>query len=150
MFRGLSNLNLDAKGRLAMPSRYRDLLMEACGGRMVTTIHPHRCLLVYPTPTWESIQAKLMDVPGIGGETVMLQRMMVGHATDCELDGQGRFLVPPPLREFAGLSKEAVLIGQGNRFELWNAETWNKQYDSWQEVDLNSIESDTPLGSITL
>jgi len=88
--------------------------------------HVDRCLLIYPTPEWQIIQQKLMALPSIQKQARRLQRLMQGHATECEVDGNHRILVPPPLRNFAGITKHAVLIGQGNKFELWDQETWEK------------------------
>src|SRR3990172_5769511 len=124
LFRGVSTLNLDAKGRVAMPAKHRDRLKESCGGQLVITVDRDHCLLLFPMPAWEVLERKLVSLSSFNKQTRRLQRLLIGHATECELDGAGRILLPPPLREFAGLDKRAVLIGQGNRFELWNEETW--------------------------
>ncbi len=121
MFRGANKVTLDAKGRVAMPARYRDTLVERSEGRLVATVdRADRCLLIYPLPDWEEIERKLMRLPSLNPQARRLQRLMVGHATDLELDSHGRVLVPPKLREFASLTRQAMLIGQGNRFELWD------------------------------
>ena len=104
MFRGANKVTLDAKGRLAMPARYRDTLVERSEGRLVATVdRSDRCLLIYPLPDWEEIERKLMRLPTLNPQARRLQRLMVGHATDLELDSHGRVLVPPKLREYAGL-----------------------------------------------
>jgi len=131
LFRGVTNVNLDTKGRLAIPTRYRSRLTERCEGQLVVTIDRDRCLLLYPLPEWEDIERKVMRLPGLGEPTRGLQRLLVGHATECEMDGNGRILLPPLLREFAQLDKRAVLIGQGNKFEIWDEQRWNEQRDMW-------------------
>jgi len=132
-YRGINNLALDAKGRMAMPSRYRDDLLEACGGRLVITVDRDHCLLVYPLPEWEIIEDKLNALPSLDKRARILQRLLIGHATECELDGQGRMLLPTMLREFAKLDKKIVLIGQGKKFEIWDEDTWNNNQETWVE-----------------
>src|SRR5574343_186844 len=129
MFRGATSLNLDAKGRLAIPSRHRDALLAECAGRLVLTAHPHRCLLLYPPPAWEPIQARVMALSSFDRQSSALQRLLVGYAEDLELDSAGRLLVSPVLREFAGLDKQAMLVGQGSHFELWGMEGWKAQLE---------------------
>lgn len=116
---------------MAFPSRYRDELIQSSDGQIVVTVDRDVCLLVYPLPEWERIEQKLIRLPTLNRATRRLQRLLIGHATECQLDGNGRILVPPPLREFAGLDKKAVLIGQGNKFELWDEPTWNERRDQW-------------------
>lgn len=127
MFRGATSLNLDVKGRLAMPTKHRDALHTQSSGSLVITAHPHGCLLLYPQPAWEPIQAKLMSLSSFDKRASGLQRLLVGNADDIEMDAAGRILIPPSLREFAQLEKEAKLVGQGSHFELWNMEAWRKQ-----------------------
>jgi MraZ protein len=137
VFRGANKVTLDAKGRMVLPTRYRDRIVERCQGRLVVTIDRDQCLLIYPQPDWEEIERKLMRLPTLNPQARRLQRLMVGHATDVELDGHGRVLLPPQLREFAGLTRDGVLIGQGNRFELWDEPRWNERRDEWlKEQDL--------------
>ncbi|NNF50924.1 MAG: division/cell wall cluster transcriptional repressor MraZ [Gammaproteobacteria bacterium] len=136
MFRGASKITLDAKGRLSVPTRYREQITSRCSGQMVVTVDRDYCLLIYPMPDWEEIERKLMRLPSLNHQARKLQRLMVGYATEVDLDGSGRILLPLELREFAGLTKKAVLIGQGNRFELWDEESWNAKRDAWlQEQD---------------
>ena len=124
-FRGVSAVNLDAKGRMALPVRFREALHDVCAGRVVITIDmDERCLLLYPLPAWEQIQAQVDALPNVNREARRIQRLLVGHATDAELDGSGRVLVPPMLREFASLSKKLILIGQGKKLEIWAEESW--------------------------
>lgn len=131
MFRGVNTLQLDSKGRLAIPTRYREALARQCNGQMVVTVDRDHCLLLYPLPDWEEIERKLVRLPSFNPQARRLQRLLMGHATECELDGAGRILIPPPLREFAGFNKAVVLIGQGNKFEIWNEETWNTRRAEW-------------------
>lgn len=132
MFRGVAELNLDAKGRMTMPTRYRERLNERCAGRMIVTIDTdERCLLLYPLPEWENIERKLDALPSFNAQARRVQRLLMGHATDTDMDGNGRLLLPPPLRQYAGLDKHVVLIGQGKKFELWDAAVWNARRDDW-------------------
>lgn len=126
MFRGVTELVLDAKGRLAIPTRHREALADG-SGRVVITADPSHCLLLYPVAEWEPIQQKLMSFPSFNDRLRGLQRLIVGHADDVELDGAGRILIPPALRKFAGLDKHVVLVGQGHRFELWDDAQWQAQ-----------------------
>lgn len=134
MFRGANNINLDAKGRLAVPTRYRELLMQHCNGEMVITIDTEeRCLLIYPQPEWEDIQRKVLELPSYNAAARRVQRLLVGHATDIQLDGSGRLQLTPPLREYAELDKRTVMLGQGSKLELWSESKWISQRDSWIE-----------------
>lgn len=131
MFRGANAISLDAKGRIAMPSRYRDELLSRCAGQLIVTIDAvDRCLTLYPLPEWEIIEAKLRELPSLREETRRLQRLLIGNAVDLELDGNGRFLVPPRLREYAGLDKKAMLVGQLNKFQIWDEDAWNAVSDA--------------------
>lgn len=150
MFRGVTNLNLDAKGRMAMPSRYRDRLLDTCEGRLVLTVDRDGCLLVYPQPEWERIEQALMSRPNMDRQVRRLQRLLVGHATECELDGQGRILLPTPLREYASLDKRAVLVGQGNKFELWDEDTWSRRRDDWFREEDEAGDLSAALESLSL
>ena len=149
MFRGVTKVTLDAKGRLAIPTRYRDRLTSRCDGQLVVTVDRDYCLLVYPLPDWEEIERKLVRLPSLNKQARRLQRLMVGHATEIEIDGHGRILLTKELREFAGLDRQAVLIGQGNKFELWNEESWNEKRDSWLGED-EGADLPTELESLSL
>ncbi len=137
-FRGINNISVDAKGRMAMPARYRERLLELCGGRLVVTVDRDHCLLVYPLPEWEIIEAKLNELPSLNKQARLLQRLLIGYATELELDGQGRILLPARLREFANLQKKAVLIGQGKKLEIWDEETWDENQEEW----VTSVQAD--------
>ena len=130
MFQGAGQLNLDAKGRMAVPSRHRDALMAVGAGRLVITAHPHRCLLLYPQPAWEPIRAKVLAAPSLEAQSAMLRRLLVGFAVDTEMDGAGRVLVAPELRQYAGLEKEVWLVGQGTHFEIWSDSGWKAQQEA--------------------
>ena len=130
MFRGITQLSLDAKGRLAIPARYRGELMSSCAGHLIVTVDPSKCLLIYPQPAWEPIEQKLNNLSSFEPKTRNLQRLLVGNACDVDMDAAGRILVSPPLRQFAGLSKDVVLVGQGTKFELWDETQWNLQIEN--------------------
>lgn len=132
VFRGYSNLALDAKGRLSVPARYRERLAAVCDNRVVMTVNPwDRCLWLYPAPEWEVTEAKLMQLPDTEKVSRRTKQIMRGYATDCELDGHGRILLPLELREFAEIERDVVVLGQGNRFEIWNRSAWETQRDEW-------------------
>ena len=150
MFRGANKLTLDIKGRMVMPTRYRERLQERCGGKLVITVDKDQCLLVYPMPDWEEIERKLMKLPTFNERARRLQRLMVGYATELDLDAQGRVLLPPNLREFAALTRDAVLIGQGLRFELWDEEKWNQRRDEWLASEESAADPSDDLGSLSL
>lgn len=104
-----------------MPSRYRERLQVMCNGQMVLTVSDSDpCLWLYPLPEWEQVESKLVALPSLNKAVTRLKRLLIGHATECELDGSGRILLPPLLREFAKIEKRVKLTGQGNKFELWN------------------------------
>lgn len=127
MFRGVAQLNLDSKGRLAVPSRHREALLARCAGRLVLTADSaDKCLLLYPLPDWEPIQQKLMGLSSLNPRIRDLQRQLIGYAEDIEMDAAGRVLVSAALREFAALEKNVVLVGQGNKFELWDKQNWEQ------------------------
>ncbi|MBX3709331.1 MAG: division/cell wall cluster transcriptional repressor MraZ [Gammaproteobacteria bacterium] len=144
MFRGINGINIDAKGRIAMPTRYRERLQLDSKSAVVLTIDTEeRCLLLYPLPEWEEIERKLARLPSFNPAARRIQRLLVGHATDVEMDGQGRILLPPLLREYAGLNKRAVLVGQGKKFELWDEAHWDESRSQWLQEE--SDTSDSPL-----
>lgn len=130
MFQGAAALNLDAKGRMAIPARHRDALLTQAGGSLVLTAHPHRCLLLYPSPAWEPIRAKILAAPSLETQSAMLRRLLVGFAVDSEMDAAGRLLVPPELRQYAALEKQVWLVGQGSHFEIWSDSGWREQQEA--------------------
>ncbi|MCE0490543.1 division/cell wall cluster transcriptional repressor MraZ [Pantoea sp. Mb-10] len=128
MFRGATLVNLDSKGRLAVPMRYRDLLVAESQGQMVCTIDLHQpCLLLYTLPEWEIIEKKLARLSSMNPNERRVQRLLLGHASECQMDNAGRLLLAGTLRQHAGLTKEVMLVGQFNKFELWDEQTWYQQ-----------------------
>ncbi len=126
MFRGDYPLNVDVKGRLAIPTRYRERLQDACGGALIVTISlTERCLSVYPFPEWKRIEEHLQNLPALDQQAQAISHLLIGHAAECDMDAQGRILIPPSLREWAGLDKRARMIGQVKKFELWDEGTWS-------------------------
>ena len=150
MFRGINDLNLDAKGRLSVPARYREYIQQSCGGSLVVTADKDRCLLIYPLPEWEHIEQRLMRLSNIDKQVRRLQRLLLGHATECEIDGQYRVLLPPPLRQFACLDKHTVLIGQGNKFELWDRDRWMKKRELWIKEEHKSDSIPASLETLSI
>ncbi len=151
MFRGLNTINLDAKGRLAIPTKYRDELASLCESRLVVTIDTEeRCLLVYPVNEWEIIEAKLQALPTFNKAARRIQRLMVGHANELELDGSGRILLSQELRDYAALDKESVLVGQGKKFELWSKQKWNERRDEYLDMGTDLDELPDEVLSISL
>jgi MraZ protein len=148
MFRGATKITLDDKGRMVIPNRYREQINELAQGKLVVTVDKDQCLLIYPLPEWELIERKLMGLPSLNDTARRLQRLMVGHATDLPLDGHGRVLLPPELREFAQLERHGMLIGQGNRFELWDERRWNERRDLWLKTEQAATDLPSELESL--
>lgn len=140
MFRGVNVANLDTKGRIVLPTRYRTCLLA---GSILTIDTEERCLLLYPLAVWEEIEAKLAALPSFNPQARRIQRLLIGHATDIELDAQGRLLMPPLLREYAGLDKKAVLVGQGKKIELWAESHWQESRSLWLKEELR-LDSELP------
>ena len=142
MFRGLTTVNLDVKGRLAVPVRFRELLAAAATRDLVVTLNPwDRALWLYPLDEWQLIEAKLSGLSDFDKQSRRTKQIMRGYATDLRCDAQGRVLLPPALRELANLDKQAVLLGQGNKIEIWDATRWQDERDDW--LDDVSAESNT-------
>lgn len=125
MFRGVQHINMDAKGRLAMPARQREPLLSLCDGNIVATIDTQSdCLVIYPLPEWERVEKDIQNLPALKPPVKRFQRLVLGYATDLTLDSNGRLLLPQSLREYAQLDKKLVLVGQGNKLELWSEALW--------------------------
>lgn len=154
MFLGVSTLNLDAKGRVAIPARYRETLADACASRLVVTLNPDRndkCLWLYPENEWREVARKLSRLPAMDPKAQALKRLILGHASEVELDGQGRILLSTELRSYAGLGKRVALVGQVNKFEIWDEETWTGSRERWlDEVADEAGGLSDQLGEITL
>ncbi|SQK76696.1 cell division protein MraZ [Tatumella ptyseos] len=128
MFRGATQVNLDGKGRIAVPTRYREILIGESQGQMVCTIDLHQpCLLLYTLPEWEVIERKLSRLSTMNPAERRVQRLLLGHASECQMDNAGRLLLASTLRQHAGLQKEIMLVGQFNKFELWDKPAWYQQ-----------------------
>ncbi|WP_255988388.1 division/cell wall cluster transcriptional repressor MraZ [Chitinolyticbacter albus] len=132
MFSGVASLNLDSKGRLAIPAKHRELLSVRCAGRLVITVEPSGCLLIYPEPDWLPVRDQLNQLTGA---QMPIRRFIVGHAEEVELDSAGRVLISPRLRQIAGLDKEIALVGMGSKFELWDEAKWAAQNAAVMAID---------------
>ncbi len=131
-FQGYSPLSLDAKGRLAIPARYRERLRDCCAARLVITINPQeRCLWVYPRNEWQLIADQLARLPTLNRQNQTMKRLLLGRASEVEMDGQGRVLLSSELREYAGLDKRVVLSGDGRKFELWDEARYDELFKGW-------------------
>ena len=139
MFQGASSLSLDAKGRLSVPTRHRDVLSATADGQLTITKHPHGCLMVFPRSEWEKFRDRIAALPM---SAQWWKRIFLGNAMDVDMDGSGRVLISPELRAAAGLSKEAVLLGMGNHFELWDAATYAAQEAQAMQGDMPDVFKD--------
>ncbi len=129
MFRGVTRLTLDNKGRLAIPSKNRDVITAQAGGRLWATADSRSCILLYPEPEWLVIEERVNSLPSTNPQVEALQDLLIGNARELELDSAGRILVPPELREFVGLTKDVALVGRGKKFTLWDTEKWKARMD---------------------
>ena len=130
MFRGVQHINMDAKGRFAMPARQREPLLSECEGQMVATIDTQsKCLVLYPLPEWEDLEAQIKALPNLKPAVKKFQRLVLGYAAELQLDANGRTLLPQSLRDYAQLEKKIVLVGQGDKLELWSEELWLEERD---------------------
>ena len=142
MFRGISAINLDDKGRLAVPTKYRNELQDCCERQMIVTVAVNErcigepgCLWLYPLPEWEQVEETINKLPTLNKTAVKLKRFLIGNASECEMDGQGRLLLPEKLRKFAGMDKKIVLVGQLNKFEIWSEDAWIAKEQEWLTSD---------------
>ena len=136
VFQGASSLSLDAKGRLSVPTRHRDVLSATAGGQLTITKHPHGCLMVFPRPEWEKFRDRIAALPM---SAQWWKRVFLGNAMDVEMDGTGRILVSPELRAAAGIQKEAILMGVGSHFELWDKATHD-------QTEAEALQGEMPAG----
>ena len=139
MFQGASSLSLDAKGRLSVPTRHRDVLGATASGQLTITKHPHGCLMVFPRPEWEKFRDRIAQLPMSAQWT---KRIFLGNAMDVEMDGTGRVLVSPELRDAVGIARDCVLLGMGNHFELWDKATYQAQEAEAMKADLPDVFQD--------
>ena len=141
MFRGVQHINLDAKGRLSVPARQRESLLDISAGSIVVTIATQSsCLVLYPLREWERIERDVQNLPTLNPAIRRFQRLVLGYASDLDLDSNGRILLPGALREYAHLEKRVVLVGQGNKLELWSESLWEAEC----EAALAAEEADLP------
>lgn len=151
MYRGANLLTVDPKGRVAMPARYRQSLLDACGGQLIITASFEPCLLLYPLPTWLEKERELMRLPDVDARSAGLKRHLVGHATEVEMDKQGRMLLPPVLRDYAQLNREVMLAGRVTGFELWDETAWTTQRDQFVAGSRDGkLELPPGFGDLTL
>jgi MraZ protein len=130
VFQGATQINLDAKGRMSVPTKARDPLTQGGTVRLVLTAHPEGCLLLYPLPAWEPIRAKVMAFPSLDRQSNLWKRLLVGFAEDVEPDSAGRLLISPVLRDYAHITRQVMFVGQGSHFEIWDLEAWNAGLES--------------------
>ena len=150
MFKGIHNINLDAKGRLTIPTKYRNTISDQSSGNMVVTIDPEeKCLLLYPVTIWGEIEKKINALPNINKNARRIQRLLLGHAEDLELDKNGRILLSKPLRTVTEITKKIMLIGQGEKFEIWSEDTWNNRVNTWRSGETDESE-ESALSDIRL
>lgn len=141
MFRGINAISIDTKGRLSVPTRYREALTQTKQSPVVITIDTDApCLLLYPIDQWECIEKKLVELPSFNPVARRIQRLLIGHATEIELDTSGRLLIPNVLREYAGLEKDCMMVGQGQKFEIWSATRWETCRNEWLQADLTQTD----------
>jgi len=139
VFQGAASLSLDAKGRLAVPTRHRDVLTATAAGQLTITKHPHGCLMIFARPEWEKFRERLATLPM---SAQWWKRIFLGNAMDVEMDATGRVLVSPELRAAAGLTKEAVLLGMGGYFELWDKASYDAQEAQAMQGEMPDVFKD--------
>lgn len=135
VFRGITSINLDNKGRIIIPTRYRSLL-ENSETMVITIDSEDKCLLLYPLNIWEEIEIKIANLPSFNPLTRKIQRLLIGHATEVNLDNNGRLLLPPLLRTYAEIDKQIMLVGQGKKFEIWSKTMWENCRAEWLKLGL--------------
>lgn len=151
VFRGVNAIQVDDKGRLAIPTRYRERLQTDAKAQLILTIDTEeRCLLLYPLPEWETIEKKIEALPSFNRQARRIQRLLIGHATEVELDSHGRILLPPPLREYANLQKKTMLVGQGKKFEIWDEVRWHEIREEWMKEGLGNDVLPPEMESLSL
>ena len=139
MFQGASFLALDAKGRLSIPVRHRDLLDASRSGQFTITKHPHGCLMIFPFSEWEKFRERIASLPM---QAQWWKRIFLGNAMDVEMDATGRVLVSPELRKAAFITKDSVLLGMGSYFELWDAATYAAQEAEQMKGEMPDVFKD--------
>ena len=141
MFKGIHNINLDGKGRLTIPTKYRNTITDQSNGSMVVTMDTEeKCLLLYPSTIWATIEKKINNLPSFSKNHRRIQRILIGHAEDLDIDSAGRILLSKPLRLAADMTKKITLIGQGEKFEIWNEDIWNTKVNNWRSEETDESE----------
>ena len=130
VFQGAAQISLDAKGRMTVPTRTRDPLTQGGTVRLVLTAHPDGCLLLFPSPAWDPIRTRVMSFPSLDRQFSVWKRLLVGFAQDVEIDGAGRLLLPPEMRDFAHINRQVMFVGQGSHYEIWDLEQWKQQLEN--------------------
>lgn len=151
MFRGFDELNMDAKGRIGLPTRYHERVFAECQGQFVVTVDiRENCLVVYPLPEWEAIEARLDQLPSSQSASAMLKRRLIGYATEINIDAAGRLLLSPELRAFAGLEKSVVLAGQGKKCEVWSKQAWDAMQAKAMATDFSTPDLASAIDLLAL
>lgn len=151
MFRGFDELNMDAKGRIGLPTRYHERVLADCQGKFVITVDiREKCLVLYPLPEWEAIEAKLDQLPSSQPAYAMLKRRLIGYATEVSTDASGRLLLSPELRTFAGLEKAVVLAGQGKKCEIWDKQAWDAMQAQAMSADFSAADLAAAIDHLAL
>ncbi|MBU6369213.1 MAG: division/cell wall cluster transcriptional repressor MraZ [Burkholderiales bacterium] len=136
MFQGASSLSLDAKGRLSVPTRHRDVLSATAAGQLTITRHPHGCLMLFPRSEWEKFRERVAALPMTAH---WWKRIFLGNAMDVDMDSTGRVLISPELREATQITKETILLGMGSHFELWDKSTYEAQEALAMQADMPDV-----------
>jgi len=154
LFRGINSINLDDKGRIAIPTKYREELQDCCERQLIVTVAVNErcigengCLWLYPLPEWEKLEQTISKLPTLNKMAGNLRRFLIGNASESEMDSQGRLLLPEKLRKFASMDKKIILIGQLNKFEIWNEDAWVAKESAWMAG--NDAEGLEELGHLS-
>jgi MraZ protein len=139
VFQGASSLSLDAKGRLSVPTRHRDVLSATAAGQLTITRHPHGCLMLFPRSEWEKFRERVAALPMTAH---WWKRIFLGNAMDVDMDSTGRVLISPELREATHITKETILLGMGSHFELWDKSTYEAQEAQAMQGDMPDVLRD--------
>ena len=139
VFQGASSLSLDAKGRLSVPTRHRDVLSATAAGQLTITRHPHGCLMLFPRSEWEKFRERVAALPMTAH---WWKRIFLGNAMDVDMDSTGRVLISPELRDATHITKETILLGMGSHFELWDKSTYEAQEALAMQGDMPDVLRD--------
>lgn len=152
MYRGISQLKTDGKGRVALPTRYREELLGRCQGSLVITINntSKHCLWLYPLDEWERVEEKVNALSSFKQQHIDLKRYFIGHACDVDMDKTGRILIPTSLREFARIDRQTYFVGQGNKFELWSDKDWEASCENWLSTPAQEQEPTSEMEQMQL